>query len=729
MYKHIPGELKQLPQWVMYRAEKRDGKITKVPYTIQGKRASTTNPEHWTSYERAYEVFSAANNHFSGLGFVFTSNDPYVGIDLDNCVIDGKEINEQAKTWLMKLNSYTERSQSGNGVHAIVKATLPAKGCRRSDLGIEIYQEARFFVMTGNHVKGTPETIEERQEIVDTILDEITKKNAPVTARTVKTPSHDADHDIIARALKAANREKFKRLFEGDTSLNNDDDSAADLALCNMIAFYTKDPEQIDRIFRMSGLMRDKWERDDYREQTINKALESVVHISYPLTQSNRFNDEWDEFDLYVDVPQEWNERLPEEALYGLAGDVVRLIEPHSEADPAALLINFLTMFGNLVGSNPHFVAGGAAHYMKLFAVLVGKSFEGKKGSSLPPVISLFEAVDVSFTERKKTGLSSGEGVIHLVRDAVYQTREVREGNKKNGKPTGEVETVLVDSGVEDKRLLLIEPEFGGVLNAMKREGNKLSAIMREAWDGAGDLGVITKNPIKATNTHISILGHITPEELAAKMNETEVHNGFVNRFLWLYVKRSKSLPSGGNFHNVDVGDIVQRITDAVEYGQNCGLITRDEEANALWEAVYSKLEKDAPGLIGTAISRAIPYVMRLACIYALLDRTNMVSSVHLKSALALWSYCRKSATFIFGKQEQYDPMVERILNGLQDAPNGLTATEISAKIFSRNVDKKEITSCLGKMQKMGKIVIETIHNGGRGRPKQIIKLNELIEC
>ncbi len=204
----------------------------------------------------------------------------------------------------------------------------------------------------------------------------------------------------------------------------------------------------------------------------------------------------------HVPEPTPWPV-LKEEALYGLPGEFVRAVEPHTEADPVAILINFMAAFGNAIGRGAYMRVGADVHHLGLYAALVGRTSKARKGSSWGYVRELVGCVDPSWVaDRVQDGLSSGEGLIHAVRDPV-----VRE-NKK----TGEKETV--EEGVADKRLLILASEFASVLKVMSREGNTLSAVVRQGWDG-NVLQVMTKNsPARSTGSHISVLGHVTKEEL-----------------------------------------------------------------------------------------------------------------------------------------------------------------------------------------------------------------------
>lgn len=284
--KKIPLELRERNQWVLWRLEQRngDGKPTKIPYSINRKHADSTDQQTWTSFEQAWRTYINANGHFNGIGYVFSADDPFTGVDLDNCIREGK-INDEARAIVKELNSYTERSQSKTGLHIIIHGKVP--GDRRRTGNYEMYDSARFFCITGDHILGTPETIEERQRQLDTIYNQIFDKRKPEkkSNNSDSTYSSMGDEEIISTAVRARNGSKFSALYAGDHS-DYGSQSEADLALCNLLAFYTKDPEQIDRMFRASGLMRDKWDRDDYSTRTIESALNAVTE------QYNRFRND-----------------------------------------------------------------------------------------------------------------------------------------------------------------------------------------------------------------------------------------------------------------------------------------------------------------------------------------------------------------------------------------------------------------------------------------------------
>lgn len=398
-----------------------------------------------------------------------------------------------------------------------------------------------------------------------------------------------------------------------------------------------------------------------------------------------------------TDSVNKWPDPPSPEAYYGLAGEFVKLIEPHTEADSVALLIQFLVMSGNIIGKSAYFIAEADIHYLNLFTVLVGLTSKGRKGSSWGRSKATFEGIDENWGKNCiKSGSSSGEGLIWAIRDPIYKNEAI----KDKGKPTGEVMEVEVDHGVEDKRLLVHEAEFASTLRVMNRDGNTLSAIIRQAWD-TGDLKTLTKNsPAKATGGHISIVGHITKDELRRYLDRTESGNGFANRILWVCVQRSKTLPEGGNLKESDIALFIDLLSDAIKFAREAGEIKRDDEARAIWREVYPELSEGKPGLLGAVTSRAEAQVMRLACLYAVLDFSYFVMPQHLNAAIALWEYCEASCQYIFG-DSLGDPVADEILRELRKSPEGLTQTEIN-NMFGRNKNANQLSRALSLLMDNG---------------------------
>ena len=383
-----------------------------------------------------------------------------------------------------------------------------------------------------------------------------------------------------------------------------------------------------------------------------------------------------------------WPKPLDPAAFHGVAGELVKRLDPHTEADSAAILFQTLTAFGNLIGRKAYFLVEEDRHFGNLNVVLVGRTSKARKGTSWGRVSAVFKEIDPLWLPT--SGLSTGEGLIWAVRDRAGE-----------------------EAGVDDKRLLVMEPEFARVLQSARRKENTLSPVIRQAWD-TGDLRIINKNsPVIATGAHIALIGHITKDELVRSLTETESANGFANRFLWVCVRRSKLLPEGGTARQKDFADITDKFGQAVRFAQSAERLQRDEPTRERWLCVYEALSADKPGLLGAVTSRSEAQVTRLSLVYALLDSSPVIRLPHLEAALAAWHYCEDSARFIFGDLLG-DPIADTVMAELRKAAeHGLTRTEISAQL-GRHAPASEINRALDKLASEGLARSRTERTDGR---------------
>lgn len=286
----IPQQLRGLNQWVAWKEEERDGDLTKVPVNVRTEGyASSSDPDTWTDYQTAA---SYADNHDEmGLGFVFSETDQFTGFDYDD-IIEGEDMLDWALEDLQKLDTYSEFSPSGTGVHAIAVGNKPSGGNKTSvgDGGLEMYDSGRFFTMTGDHVGDTPREIKQRNDVITEIFnkylaeDETDDGGGGNDTSTNDGPQGNSlsDQEVIEKAKDAKNGEYFTDLWNGNWEPHShrwseESHSEADLALCDHLAWWTNsDKEQMNRLFRQSGLMREKWDRDDYRNATLDEAISNT---------------------------------------------------------------------------------------------------------------------------------------------------------------------------------------------------------------------------------------------------------------------------------------------------------------------------------------------------------------------------------------------------------------------------------------------------------------------
>jgi hypothetical protein len=334
-------------------------------------------------------------------------------------------------------------------------------------------------------------------------------------------------------------------------------------------------------------------------------------------------------------------------AYHGVVGKIVDKLAPLTEADAAAILLNLVVLCGWRMGRGREVRVGADRHGTNEYLCLVGDTSRARKGMASNLCEEVMRAAlrecDPTWVDgQQASGLGSGEGLIAAVRDRVE-----REGKK------GEI--MVVDEGVADKRVLFRESEFGMILRAMERDGNTISARMREGWDGRDLHNTVKGSPLRATKPHISFLGHITEREVAARLTSTEYANGFGNRFLWACCRRQRdiALPEQLDFTRGPWPDLLAELHRGLEFGASGGgIVARwSEEAQRLYEDIYPTLdvpESEPDTVAADLLARGPAHVVRLSLIYACLDCSATIEETHVRAALACWEYCSESVLYIF---------------------------------------------------------------------------------
>jgi hypothetical protein len=223
---------------------------------------------------------------------------------------------------------------------------------------------------------------------------------------------------------------------------------------------------------------------------------------------------------------------------------------------------------------------------------------------------------------------------------------------------------------------------------------------------------MVKNSPAKATGPHISMIGNITVEEYRRCLTQTEIANGSANRYLAVCADRSKVLPLGGRVDPAAWGALRTELDLAVAFAKAAGEVGRDEEATAIWCAVYADLSEGKPGLAGAMLARAEAHVMRLAMLYALLDRSSLIQGPHLLAALALWDYVERSVYFIFG-DSLGDPLADELLRLLRACPEGRTRNDLM-EYFGRHQRSEKIGQALALLLQYQLARVEKQETGGR---------------
>src|SRR5215204_4137890 len=576
--------IRDLKQWLCWRIEEREGKPTKVPYSpLTGKKASSTDPQTWASYTEAVKAYR--EHGYGGIGLVFGEHDPFCGVDLDGCLNpETGEIEEWAREIIEELDSYTEVSPSGSGIHVLVKGKLLPGRNRKGP--IEMYDRGRYFTVTGRHLAGTPNSIESRQEQLTSLarrvfgeLEDVKNGHNRLTPEFVSALS---DEEIIEKAGAADNSEKFLRLWAGDTSGyehdNNEGHSEADLALCAMLAFWTgPDPDRIARLFRHSGLYRKKWERGDYRERTIARALDGKTEFYEPgLVASLTYNtsnggsgeatiekalegakefysaadDEWDD---PVPLPEGLPPAAPldptmlPEPLRGWIVDVSERMQIPPDFAAAGAVVVAGSLIGRKVGIHPRrqddwlvvpnlwgAVVGrpslmkspALAEIMKPLARLVAEAYEEHQEAKL------VYATDVLVAEATKAAVkdvlkraareaaksgdrSKLEEIARRGQDTEVPEEPVLRRYKTEDAMVEKISEILLEN---PRGLLVHRDELSGWLRNLDKQGREGDrSLYLEAWNGTGSFDVdrIGRGSLHVPALCLSILGGIQPGPLS----------------------------------------------------------------------------------------------------------------------------------------------------------------------------------------------------------------------
>lgn len=388
-------------------------------------------------------------------------------------------------------------------------------------------------------------------------------------------------------------------------------------------------------------------------------------------------------------------------AFQGLAGEIVRACYPHTEANRAHLLNETLCIAGNLLPPDLYWMHGDVRHGLNLFVALVGPSGSGK-GDGSETLLSILNLVDRDWADNpnRRAGLSSGEGLVRLLRDPSPK-----------------------DPGVTDKRLLIVEEEFANVLTMDRRQGNNLQVNLRLASDGRTlAVGSIKgqKENLRATRPHLSLIVHITPDELRALISQTMLTNGFLNRFLLVFGNQSKDLILAPPMPEDTRLDLAARLRHVMEFWKeelknSGGKLFMAPETDRLLETVWPTVKRYA----GVPVTgRAKPHLRKLLHIYAALDCERYARPEHLEAAMEVLRYDSEGAYFTLGRAPQLAvfPEAERILEFLRKAgQKGKTRTEISKELFQKNTPGGEIDNYFQVLRQQGRIIVEKTKPGPQG--------------
>ena len=380
--------------------------------------------------------------------------------------------------------------------------------------------------------------------------------------------------------------------------------------------------------------------------------------------------------------------------LYGLVGDVARAGSDGTETNPYAIAANFMAYLSCAVGRNPYLPIGNTWHHARLFVLHIGRSGRGRKGDALSLVLRIDQALrDLSAAHAPQIhrgGLSSREGLVALIHDGYKQGR-------------------LDVEPMEDKRLWVVESEFANVLHQGRRDGNTLSAALRDCWDGVSMKPATKSNRLYATDPHVCLSGAISPGELLTLMKTRELTNGFANRFLMIWAERSQVLPFPKATAQAVVNEIAQRVLDVLKF------VAADQQAHrdglrmelspqAQWR--YGQLyrgelnEECASPVLTALLERRAPMLLRLAMLFALTDSRLRIDMLHIEAAAAWIRHAVASVRYVFVSADE-DAQLARvkekanqILEFLKQR-GSVSRQEITVDCFKRHATKQQIDAAV----------------------------------
>jgi hypothetical protein len=766
--------MRDLRQWLCWRQEEREGKPTKVPYSpTTGRRASSTNPQTWTGYP---EALRACKEHgYGGIGFVFTPEDGLCGVDLDGCLDpETGEVEDWAQEVIDELNSYTEVSPSGTGVHVLVRATLPEGRNRKGRF--EAYDRGRYFTVTGERLAGTPQTIESRQDelrsVVRRVFGEEGKNGHEVPGEATEPVDNGlSDNEIIEKALGASNGEKFRRLWAGDPS-GYTSTSEADQALCSLLAFWTgPDSGRVDALFRQSGLYREKWERADYRDRTISKALENRTEfyeptLTVPLLVNgvNGVYSNFEEGKEVVDLPEA--PPFPVDALPKSCRRFVREAAMSIGCAPDLIAIPLLGLLSSAIGNSRQVqLKRGWKESAAIFAVVVAEPGDKKTPAQKVALAPLWQAQKKYKKEYQEEYEVYEEELRHWEAERKVAAKQGEAAPPKPKEPV--LKSVMVDDVTVERLADILDENPRGVTSAQDElSGWVLSMNQYKAGGKGADrqfwLRVWSNAPVKVDRKSrkvpaiiaepwVSVVGSIQPEILP------ELHigrnDGMLDRFLYSYPEPQRTRHTDEVVSATaerGVHELYESLADLkmpeAEGEPFPGTVQMTKDAWEVFKELAGKLSKEADALdfprrLRGAWSKLEAYLARLSLILALSrlalesNQSEQVEPQDVLAANELINYFKAHIKRVFVELHGTDPsdVFAAALREFLEERGGSwegTATELKEALLDKEVEglpqrAEELSKKVRAMGSRSKAL--SVRDGWRrveGKPQRFLQLS-----
>lgn len=503
MFDNIPLELRQYRQWVVWRYEMVRGRQTKVPFSpTTGHNADITNTSHWGTFAEAVNAFNT--RMFTGIGFVFSDNDPYTGIDIDDKDTDPATPEERKahQKILEHFNSYTERSPGGRGYHIIIRGKIPLPQTGRDARHVGVYSRQRYFTMTGE--VHNPAPIGDYNELLQALLAEMPETQ---TAELVDRHSVLDDEDLFRMAITAANGDKFDALCKGDMS-GYPSQSEADFALLSIIAYYTPDNEQVRRVFRMSALGRR--EKATQNDVYLDRALSKIRAKQAPPVDTSALLDNAAKIVEHVPrgTPELERISLPR----GLVGELaVYFYQTAIRPVPEIALAAALSFVAGICARSYNISGTGLNQYI----ILLARTGSGKEGA-LAAMENMIAAVRTQIPQADQfigpAAFASGQALIRVLDERPCFVSVL-----------GEFGLTLQE--ISDNRANSAQKMLKKVL---------LDLYTKSGWNRFLRSSVYSdteKNTKVVQAPNVSIFGESTPETFFEGLSSSHVAEGLIPRF------------------------------------------------------------------------------------------------------------------------------------------------------------------------------------------------------
>jgi len=685
----IPDELKSLVQWVCWKQETdKKGKSTKIPYIAKvGElaNASTTKRETWKSFEDAINVYRRVG--CDGIGFVFTANDSYCGIDLDHAINEAGNVETWAADILNRFQSYAEKSPSERGIHIIVKAKLAGPGTKKELPGypgsvVEVYDRGRYFTMTGN-VMESYTIIQERQKDVDWLYNLLKPPKAEPTEKPIEKTYHKhnmTNQQILDVIRKSKQAEKFNQLFSGDLA-GYPSQSEADLALCSILAFYTQDLKQILSIIQDSSLWDDKWEREDYQRMTIGKALAGVTETYRPKGKKEPFKI------------IETDHTFP--TIHSiLFNDYMNLLADSTEAPGSYHFFCLASVVGMAIGKGAYYPYARKL-YSNIYALLVGQAAFGRKSTAMGYIYDLIASVLPKIN--LINSIDSYEGLLESLAK----------------KPNPEQLEML---NIEFNHCLAVIDEFKAFMKKARNQATEnLIPSLCHLYDCPPFIKKLTKtNPLEVKEPFFSIVAGIQPGVISDSFQSGDLHGGFASRFMYVIDQPTKYIPFPKEPDQAVWNSIIERIHLIKEHfnGKSIPFILEDQES---WETFYMNiaekgrtLEND---LLACTLGRIPDHVLKLALLLACADVCQSeyrytITKENLQDAFAIGQWLMKNTEKLFCEfgLDEGQKIENKILEILARGP--LSRKDLHKKLSGR-VKGNMLSFSLESLSQIGRIQLK----------------------